>query len=178
MGAWCENDAYVALDADEYKRMFESWADGEWGLTSDELREGIKKFDEYGRPRAPCPVPNRGVWWRVFYERMEADVERWRRIRQAMGRGMCRVVVRWVEKDGVEVEKWVGPAGALRGKKGAGAQGRRLTRSEARRRSALGERPLGLAIGGVVGLGEGSKTRAAGREVGRGGSESGKVRKH
>lgn len=41
--------------------------------------------------------PNRGVWWEVFYKRMYEDRARWRAVKRAMGRGKCRVVVRWVE---------------------------------------------------------------------------------
>ena len=98
---------------------------------------------------------------------MAKDVERWEKIRTAMGRSKCRVVVRWTETvdeqgkfvDGTSSGKQFGD------KKGALAK--RLTRSETRRRSVLGvsETPVGLAIGGVVGvgaMGESTKSRAAG----------------
>jgi hypothetical protein len=181
MGAWYENDPYTAYSEEEYRRMFSLWEDGEWGLISVGSRKGC--FDEEGRPTAPIPPPNRGVWWKVFYEKMKKDVERWKKIRSAMGRGKCRVVVRWVEALDDGMKK--GDAGS--GKQGVGkkgAHGKRLTRSETRRRSGLGvsDLPVGLAIGGVVGLGalgENSKSRAAGNlgRAGVGEKEKAKVRK-
>ncbi|KAM3075545.1 hypothetical protein ACMFMG_007687 [Clarireedia jacksonii] len=36
-------------------------------------------------------------WWQEFYIRMAEDRSRWRKVRDCMGRGKCRVVVRWQE---------------------------------------------------------------------------------
>ena len=167
MGGWSESDPFSAYSDDEYQRMYSLWEDGEWDLSADAPRAG--RFDKDGRPTAPIPPPNRGAWWKVFYERMATDVERWKMIRTAMGRGKCRVVVRWTEtldEQGLETNGLLGVSGKLLGGSN-GAQGKRLTRSETRRRSGLSvsETPLGLAIDGVDGLGalgESSKLRAGG----------------
>lgn len=185
MGGWCENDLYQGSTSEEYKRMYSLWEDGE---------TGVGGFDDEGRPKAPMPAPNRGVWWRVFYDCLNEDVARWKKVRTAMGRGKCHVVLRWDEAiDEYEAEpRPIG--GALSGKQGLGGggkrgvQGKRQTRSETRRRSglALDDYPVGLAIGGIVGLGalgESTKSRAVGnRELGRGPGvvgekDNGKVRK-
>ncbi|KAG0652495.1 hypothetical protein D0Z07_0654 [Hyphodiscus hymeniophilus] len=163
MGAWYESDDYAAYTEDEYKRMFSLWEDGEWGVNAGKPQ--AQSFDPDGRPTGPMPSPNRGVWWKIFFERMSKDVERWKKIRTAMGRGKCRVVVKWNEYPNDEALD-TGEAG---GEKHSGAKkgpGKRLTRSESRRRSGLAaEVPVGLGIGGAVGvgaLGESSKSRAAG----------------
>lgn len=158
--------------------MYSLWEDGEWGADVSRSGSAGGGLDEEGNPKAPMPAPNRGVWWKVFYERMYEDVARWDKVRKAMGRGKCRVVIRWIEalaEEGVET----GQRGAVAGKQGLGvggkkgAQGKRLTRSETRRRSglSLSDPAMGLAIGGVVGVGalsESCKSRAVGnRELGR-----------
>ena len=184
MGGWHENDPFQMYTNEEYKRMYSLWEDGE---------TGVGGFDEGGKPKAPMPAPNRGLWWRVFYDRLNEDVERWKKVRNAMGRGKCHIVLRWVEAID-EHEAGTGQNGGVVGGKlglgGArrGVQGKRQTRSETRRRSglALGDHPVGLAIGGIAGLGvlgESTRLRASGnRELGRGpgvvwDKDSGKIRK-
>jgi hypothetical protein len=177
MGGWCEQDPYLAYSEEEYKRMYSLWEDGEWDIDGSRYGSSGGGLDDEGMPKAPMPPPNRGVWWKVFYERMCEDAVRWEKVRKAMGRGKCRVVMRWIEapcEGDIETGQRGGVAGGRQGvgaggKKGA--QGKRITRSETKRRSSLGmSDPVGLAIGGVVGmeaLGE-SKSRAAGnRELGR-----------
>ncbi|KAB8304234.1 hypothetical protein EYC80_003652 [Monilinia laxa] len=39
--------------------------------------------------------PNDGIWWNCFYRGMTRDRIRWEKIRRSMGRGRCRVVMRW-----------------------------------------------------------------------------------
>ncbi|KAI9648267.1 hypothetical protein NHQ30_002899 [Ciborinia camelliae] len=39
--------------------------------------------------------PNEGVWWNTFYRGITKDRVRWEKVRRSMGRGRCRVVVRW-----------------------------------------------------------------------------------
>ncbi|KAA8574826.1 hypothetical protein EYC84_004071 [Monilinia fructicola] len=39
--------------------------------------------------------PNDGIWWNSFYRGMTRDRIRWEKIRRSMGRGRCRVVMRW-----------------------------------------------------------------------------------
>jgi len=50
------------------------------------------------------PSPYSGLWWRAFYEEMYNDASVWRDIKQAMGRGKCRVVLRWSEWEADESE--------------------------------------------------------------------------
>ena len=173
MGGWSENDLFQEYTKEEYKRMYSLWEDGEWRSRSStaEIDEGL---DEDGKPRASIPAPNRGVWWKVFYQRMYEDCARWEKVKKVMGRGRCRVVVRWNEQEGAEDMEMgicggIGGRQALGGKKGP--QGKRMTRSETRRRSGLGlSDPSGDAlIAGANALGESMKSRAAGnRELGRG----------
>ena len=40
-----------------------------------------------------------GKWWDMFYEEVYKEEARWRRIRECMSRGKCRVVIRWVEAE-------------------------------------------------------------------------------
>lgn len=176
MGGFYEHDLYAPYANEEYMRHCRLWEDGEWPPGKWSGTSKSSRYYEDGTPKGSMPSPNRGVWWKNFYERMAKDVERWKKIKTAMGRGKCRVVVRWIEapedesmeKEHVDVSaKQDGGAG---GKKGP--QGKRKMRSEARRRSGLGasEPPVGLAIGSVFDSGEGSKTRAVGsRELGRAG---------
>jgi hypothetical protein len=41
-----------------------------------------------------------GEWWQEFYIKMAEERTRWRRVRESMGRGKCRVVIRWQEVNG------------------------------------------------------------------------------
>jgi len=140
-GAWSTNDSYEAYEADGYERIYKMWQAGEWGVRESFMASATNLgLDENNKPKATMPAPNRGLWWRVFYQRMFEDVARWEKIRRAMGLGMCRVVVRWDEyPDEGDVD--MTGVGAAVGKKA-----KRVTRSESRRRSGLG-------------LGEGSGNR-------------------
>jgi len=178
IGPWYEGDEYEELGKGEYRALVERYL---------EENEGGGKG--MGRPS-----PYRGTWWAEFYRRVGEDAQRWEEIRGAMGRGKCRVVVRWrewVESGGEEedVEMDMGDSSALFHGAGSGGHGRkkikerlagrhsRLTRSETRRRSQLGfsqsASASGVAIGiGGAGLGESLRSRALGnRELkkGRGG---------
>jgi hypothetical protein len=176
MGGWYENDPFQEYTKEEYKRMYSLWEDGEWGSRSGTAAD--EGFDDEGNPKASMPAPNRGFWWNVFYQRMHEDCARWENVKKAMGRGKCRVVVRWNERAGGEdVEMVIG--GAVDGKQGLGlggkkvAQGKRLTRSETRRCSGLGlndpSSGVQIGVGGSgAALSETIKSRAAGnRELGR-----------
>ncbi|KAF7864001.1 hypothetical protein EAF04_006966 [Stromatinia cepivora] len=44
--------------------------------------------------------PNEGIWWSAFYRGITRDRICWERVRRAMGRGRCRVVVRWQDVPG------------------------------------------------------------------------------
>ena len=187
MGGWYENDPFQEYTKEEYRRMCSLWEDGEWGSpSSTAVGEGL---DDEGNPKASMPAPNQGVWWRVFYQRMYEDCARWEKVKKAMGRGKCRVVVRWNERageDGVEM----GIGGPVSAEHGLGlggkkvTHGKRLTRSETRRRSGLGlsDPSTGVQIGvGGCGttLSESFKSRAAGnRDLGRGAGAVGEKEKN
>lgn len=147
MGGFSAEDGYESYSEEEYRGAYEAWV--QTGASVE--RDGFGNM----------PCPNRGVWWKEFYRRVGEDCERWRKIRRAMGRGKCRIVLRWVEtEDGEEHEEEeddeFGRAGSAlgggcmrsgRGKSlkkklnassGVDERMRRLTRSESRRRSGLG----------------------------------------
>ncbi|EDN96090.1 predicted protein [Sclerotinia sclerotiorum 1980 UF-70] len=51
--------------------------------------------DESGVDISEELSPNEGIWWSKFYRGITRDRIIWERVRRAMGRGRCRVVVRW-----------------------------------------------------------------------------------
>ncbi|KAK2629815.1 hypothetical protein QTJ16_000635 [Diplocarpon rosae] len=94
LGGWDETDTYGTCSEREWKARVAAW-----GAAFDSLRNEQTKMDErVGRSREleePCAY--RGIWWPKFFEGVYADEARWRRIREAMSKGKCRVVVRWAE---------------------------------------------------------------------------------
>jgi len=96
MGGWDERDEHMPYTEEEYtqamKEREESSALAGNGTSKNGLY-GLKDQDEADE----LPGPNKGLWWKRFYESIYADVGRWKKVRSAMGRGKCRVVVRWVE---------------------------------------------------------------------------------
>lgn len=71
------------------------------GVTGDALRTfGDLKEDEQGVDISEELSVNEGVWWNEFYREMTRDRIRWERTRRSMGRGRCRVVVRWQDVPG------------------------------------------------------------------------------
>ncbi|ESZ98110.1 hypothetical protein SBOR_1489 [Sclerotinia borealis F-4128] len=68
----------------------------ESGLRGEKLATfGEIMVDDQGIDISEELSPNEGVWWSVFYRGMSADRIKWAKIRRSMGRGRCRVVVRW-----------------------------------------------------------------------------------
>jgi hypothetical protein len=149
IGAFCAADGYESYSEKEYQGLYEAWVQ----------MGGSAEGGAFGK----MPCPNRGVWWKEFYRRVGEDCERWRKVRRAMGRGTCRIVLRWVEtedeEDGEEHEEEeedFGRVGRTLGGRSMGSgrgynlkkklnansgveeKMRRLTRSESRRRSGLG----------------------------------------
>lgn len=113
--------------------------------------------------------PNKGAWWKEFYRKMYADRKTWRGVKHAMGRGKCRVVVRWLESETAKDINEIGDGGGALDDDGnvdmekleakRVAFGKRVTRSQARRRSALTTGVEGMQ---GLALGESLKARAAG----------------
>ncbi|KAK6586023.1 hypothetical protein PZA11_001080 [Diplocarpon coronariae] len=168
LGGWDEKDTYGTCSEHEWKVRVAVWEE-EFGSVCNEQ----KKIEEReGRSREleePCAY--RGIWWPKFFKGIYADEARWRRIREAMSKGKCRVVVRWAEleqqawtrerkkdvfvpgfydvdedQDGVGLGVQLNGGGlessAVAGKNPKIRErlaGRKVARSEAKRRSGLGQ---------------------------------------
>ena len=85
MGGFHPSDEYLPYSDDEYRVLYEAW-----------VADGSSETDAFGSK----PCPNKGVWWTQFYCRVWEDCEGWRKVKEAMGRGKCRVVLRWDEYKG------------------------------------------------------------------------------
>ncbi|KUJ15154.1 uncharacterized protein LY89DRAFT_735289 [Mollisia scopiformis] len=114
-------DYYAMQTSADYKIELNSWkrtsrerkharSDAEVEKEKIECRDRTKEF----------PSPYYGTWWKIFYEGIYADEARWRRIREAMGRGACRVVVRWEDWQIEEVGRGHGSLKARSGGMGLG----------------------------------------------------------
>jgi hypothetical protein len=169
-------DEYDEFSDEEYKSVIQQWEDCGYRLGDREMdggrsRDGDDRGEEEGHEREKeLPSPYKGHWWESFYEGMYRDAARWSRVRAAMGMGMCRVVVRWVEYQPDTSEHGSGEDAAMGGMNagmggmnagmggiegvglGIGVRGGRLTRSESRRRSQLGVSSTG-GCGTVIGIG-------------------------
>ncbi|KAF7902753.1 hypothetical protein EAF00_002656 [Botryotinia globosa] len=66
------------------------------GVTGEELHTyGDIMVDESGVDVSEEVSPNEGIWWCEFYRGITRDRIRWERVKRCMGRGRCRVVLRW-----------------------------------------------------------------------------------
>ncbi|TEY52439.1 hypothetical protein BOTCAL_0258g00090 [Botryotinia calthae] len=66
------------------------------GVKGEELRTyGDLMVDESGVDVSEELSPNEGIWWCEFYRGITRDRIRWERVKRCMGRGRCRVVLRW-----------------------------------------------------------------------------------
>ncbi|EKD14050.1 uncharacterized protein L3040_007946 [Drepanopeziza brunnea f. sp. 'multigermtubi'] len=91
---WDPRDLCTAYNEQEWKRKVAEWEQSVLNLSKQEL----KMDEQVGRLREKeIPSTCRGVWWEQFYDGLYQDETKWRRIREAMARGKCRVVVRWAE---------------------------------------------------------------------------------
>lgn len=155
IGGWDRADGFEEVREEEYERLV-----GEVERSKETIKEGGFGGEEGLGKVSVCPFEGR--WWKVFWTEMWRDAQRWEKVRRSMGRGRCRVVLRWEEwapaaekivglglgGEDVEME---GTGGGVGEKKKAG--GKRVTRAEAAKRSRSG-----------LGIGDGSLT-AAGRAV-------------
>jgi hypothetical protein len=156
IGGWNFGDPYAPLTDEEYKTECEN-LEGPMKV----IEGGEEVFIENGVEEVEHMVsPNKGLWWKEFYERVQKDVARWKRVKRAMGMGYCRVVLRWEEcEDEQRGERgsteWRGGLKErIGGEENLMVDGKmkRVTRSESRRRSGMGMgmgNGLGLGIQGV-----------------------------
>jgi hypothetical protein len=109
-----------------------------------------------------------GFWLSVdgaekgFNEGLVKEVEKWQDIKACMGRGKCRMVLRWTECK-VEVEDGEALEGlgmGLGGEIGAVGGFKRTTRSQSRNRSAL-SKEMGMGSGVLIGVGMPTRGRTA-----------------
>ncbi|PMD35020.1 hypothetical protein L207DRAFT_638481 [Hyaloscypha variabilis F] len=158
-------------------------------LPEAEYIQNIKSFQDKAKAKAEAIAAGRdgeeerkvvspwsGQWWKVFYEGVSGEVGRWEGVKASMGRGKCRVVVRFTEWEGedegerMDLDREEGVGLGLSGVEGVGMGlggmgmgesrkikerlvGRgRMTRSETRRRSGLGMGEVSSS-GVVMGIG-------------------------
>lgn len=57
------------------------------------------EYEEDREAPAGLQSPKSGIWWEEFFKKVDADKNIWEDIRSAMGRGRCRVAVRWSETE-------------------------------------------------------------------------------
>jgi hypothetical protein len=161
MGSWSKDDEFQKYTLDEYRKQYALWQDRKLHLT----RSGKNIYQGIGDGKGPMPPSSRGVWWKAFYGHMHDECNKWKGIKAAMGRGKCRIVVRWDEVE--EMQDQLKPTSSgdrslvLRGAR-KGLRPARLKGDFAPKRSALGlleepshEKPE------MMGLGSNSSGRGA-----------------
>ncbi|TGO37783.1 hypothetical protein BHYA_0089g00220 [Botrytis hyacinthi] len=85
------------------------------GVTGEELHTyGDMMVDESGVDVSEEVSPNEGIWWCEFYRAITRDRIRWERVKTCMGRGRCRVVLRWQDVPD-EMKKLGGRSGTSSG---------------------------------------------------------------
>jgi len=109
-----------------------------------------------------------GFWLSVdgaekrFNEGLIKEVEKWQEIKACMGRGKCRLVLRWSESkvEAEDGEAFEGLGMGLGGEIGATGGFKRTTRSQSRNRSAL-SKEIGVGNGVLMGVGMPTRGRIA-----------------
>ncbi|KAL2070047.1 hypothetical protein VTL71DRAFT_14727 [Oculimacula yallundae] len=116
IGSWYPSDESGFCTIDEWQSRIRAWEDEIDNLGREERKVEERAYRERG---SEDPSAKRGVWWARFYEGVYAEERRWRRIKECMSRGKCRVVVRWVELESTPPMSSLGSGfgPALRGKK-------------------------------------------------------------
>ncbi|KAH7346813.1 hypothetical protein BKA65DRAFT_585886 [Rhexocercosporidium sp. MPI-PUGE-AT-0058] len=96
LGSWYPSDSFGLCDLAEYQARLRAWDDEVENLSREERKEDDRAYRDRS---AEEPHARKGVWWEKFYEGVYREEGRWRRIRECMSRGKCRIVVRWVESE-------------------------------------------------------------------------------
>ncbi|CZT07591.1 uncharacterized protein RAG0_12998 [Rhynchosporium agropyri] len=102
LGSWYPSDRSGLCSMNEYQTRERAWIE-----EMDSIGKEERKLEERaGREREKeDPHARLGMWWEKFYQGVYREEGRWRRVKEAMSRGCCRVVVRWVESEVVTPTK-------------------------------------------------------------------------
>jgi hypothetical protein len=143
-------DFFGMMSNDDFKLQLAQW---EYRVRKEEISDGQRKKEkvECRRIEEEFPCPYYGTWWKLFYEGIYGDEARWRRVKEAMSKGKCRVVIRWKEWEQGEEDEEPEPPRMGMGIEGAGVslrgvRGHDETRSSMARSMGLGGgRPVGFS---------------------------------
>ncbi|KAH6713515.1 hypothetical protein BKA61DRAFT_457145, partial [Leptodontidium sp. MPI-SDFR-AT-0119] len=94
LGSWYPTDASGLCDLPEWQARLSAWEEEVDTLGREERKEDDRAYRDRG---LEDPHARRGVWWEMFYQAVYREERKWRRVRECMSRGKCRIVVRWVE---------------------------------------------------------------------------------
>ncbi|KAG4427821.1 hypothetical protein IFR05_016695, partial [Cadophora sp. M221] len=96
LGSWYPSDASGFCELPEYQARLRAWDEEVDALSREERKADDRAYRDRG---LEDPHAKRGVWWEMFYQEVYREERRWRRVRECMSRGKCRIVVRWVESE-------------------------------------------------------------------------------
>ncbi|KAK0103715.1 hypothetical protein ONS95_005722 [Cadophora gregata] len=97
IGSWYATDASGPCTLAEYQTRVQDWEAEIENLSREERKDDDRKYRDRS---TEVPHARVGKWWDVFYEGVYKEESRWRRIRESMSRGKCRIVIRWVDAEG------------------------------------------------------------------------------
>jgi len=96
LGSWYTSDSSGPCTLTEYQTRLANWESEIENLSREERKEDDRMYRDRS---TEVPHARVGKWWDMFYEEVYKEEARWRRIRECMSRGKCRVVIRWVEAE-------------------------------------------------------------------------------
>ncbi|KAH7397606.1 hypothetical protein BKA64DRAFT_753169 [Cadophora sp. MPI-SDFR-AT-0126] len=96
LGSWYPTDSSGPCTLLEYQSRLQAWEFDIENLSREERKDDDRKYRDRS---AEVPHARVGKWWDMFYEDVYREESRWRRVRECMSRGKCRIVVRWVESE-------------------------------------------------------------------------------
>jgi hypothetical protein len=110
IGTWHPSDKYLpkptppSTFSKAARKALRNHNDAKSGSNKENIPQGGRapvEVNEYGEQMTtPVLNPFQGRWYKVFYDKLNEDAKRWLDIRNAMGKGMCHIVVRWQEAKG------------------------------------------------------------------------------
>lgn len=107
-----KEDGFESYSEEEYGEIYDKWV-----VAGGSEKDGVGKI----------PCPNKGEWWKEFYRRVGEDAEKWKKVKSAMERGKCRVVLRCAQfeldgDNGGQVREDFIPHGQIRQDGGDGSE--------------------------------------------------------